>query len=235
MKLGDYISQLMTVFGNMVYTDDNKISPRMLEAEFPKWKQQALLIIYNGSGGIKGVIPPTKSNKFINAKNYVQTKLEFNLNIQEDGAEYVLFDIEPAVQMTSGMNGLSFVGDKLTGKPFSQLTSPNSYGINKDAGLIGVNDVAVYVSGSLLKAYGNTQIKEIYLDYIPLDVTNVKVYNSVTKTYSLFNPETDEYPISEDVWDIMKALAIAEFTPANYRPADYTNDATSTIEKQSNA
>lgn len=235
MKIGDYISQLMTVFGNMVYTDDNKISPRVLEAEFPKWKQQALLIIYNGSGGIKGIIPPSKANKFINALNYVQTKVDFDLNLQDNGAEYVLFQIEPAVQITSDMNGFTFVGDKLTGKPFSQLTSPNSYGIIKDAGLIGPNDVAFFASGNILKTYGNTQLKEVYLDYIPLDVTKVKVLDNTTKTYRLFNEETDEYPISPDVWDIMKSLAIAEFTPANYRPADYTNDATSTIEKQSNA
>lgn len=232
MKLGDYIAQLMTVFGNMVFTDDNKISPRMLEAEFPKWKQDALLIIYNGSGGIRGVLPPIRANKFINSENYVKTQVTYNLNIQQDGAEYVLFEIEPAIQIGGSMNGFVFVGDDLTGKAFTQLTNPNSYSINKDAGLIGVNDVCFNVTGGLMKVYGNTQVKQVSLDYIPTDVMNVNVYDTATKSYRLFNPETDEYPISKDVWNIMKSLAIAEFTPANYRPADYTNDATNTIEKR---
>ena len=235
MKLGDYIAQLMTVFGNMVYTDDNKISPRMLEAEFPKWKQQALLIIYNGSGGIKGVLPPIKGNKFINSQNYVKTQYSYDINIQDDGAEYVQFIVEPAVQIDASMNGFVFVGDKLTGKPFIQLKSPNSYAINKEAGLIGVNDVCFNVTGNLLKIYGNTQVREMFMDYIPTDVMNVNILDFTTRTYRLFNPETDEYPISKDVWDIIKALAIAEFAPANYRPADYTNDATQPIEKQTNA
>lgn len=235
MTIGDYVGQLMTVFGNMVYTDDNKISPRLLEAEFPKWKQQALLIIYNGSGGIRGVLPPIKANRFINSDNYVKTLYEYDINIQDNGAEYVQFLVEPAVQIDGQMNGYVFVGDKLTGKAYTQLKNPNSYSINKEAGLIGVNDVCFNVTGNLLKIYGNTQVREVYMDYIPTDVTNVKILDTSTMTYRLFNPETDTYPISKDVWDIMKSLAIAEFTPANYRPADYTNDASQPIEKANNA
>lgn len=235
MLLGDYISQLMTVFGNMVFTDDNKISPRTLEGEFAKWKQDALLIIYNGSGGIKGVLPPIKANRFINADNYVKGKLTYDPNIQDVGASYVCFEIPSAVQIAADMNGYVFVGDMLTGKAFTQLKNPNSYDINKTAGLISINDVCFDVTGNLMKIYGNTQVREVFLDYIPTDVMQVEVYNPLTKTSALFDPEFDDYPISKDVWGIMKALAIAELAPANYRPADYTADSTSTIEKQSNA
>ena len=86
-----------------------------------------------------------------------------------------------------------------------------------------------------MKVYGNTQVREVSLNYIPVDVMNVSILNPTTNTYALFNPETDNYPVSPDVWDIMKSLAIAELTPANYRPADMTNDSTSPLEKQSNA
>lgn len=233
--IGQRVNHLMTMFGNMVYTDDNKISPRALEASFPKWKQAALLIIYNGSGGIKGVLPPIKANRFINSANYVKSKLTYNPKIQDEGAEYVVFEIKDAVQIEGAMNGFTFVGDKLTGKPFVQLKSPNSYFVNKEAGLIDINSVCFNVSGGLMKIFGNTQVREVFLDYIPTDVTEVDVYDTATKTYRLFDPEFDGYPISEDVWDIMKALAIAELNPSNYRPADYTNNSTPIIEKQANA
>jgi hypothetical protein len=233
--IGQRVSQLMTVLGNMVFTDDNKISPQMLEANFPKWKQDALLIIYNGSGGIKGVLPPIKANRFINSANYVKTRLLYDANIQDEGAEYVIFEVKDAVQIERQMNGFVFVGDKLTGKSFSQLLNPNSYSINKQAGLIDVNTVCFNVTGSQLKVFGNTQVREVFLDYIPTDVTEVTVYDTTTKTWRLFDPEFDPYPISEDVWGIMKSLAISEFTPANYRPADYLNDSIPLLEKQANA
>ncbi len=233
--IGNLTNQLMTVFGNLVYTDDNKISPRMLEANFPKWKQAALLIIYNGSGGIKGVLPPIKANTFINTENYVKSKLTYNANQQDEGAEYVVFTVSPSVQISRQMNGFQFVGDKLTGKPFSQLVSPNSYYINKQAGLIDVNSVCFNVTGNIMKIFGNTQVREVFLDYIPTDVTHVDIYDVNTKIYRPFDPEIDPYPISEDVWDVMKALAISELTPANYRPADYTDNSVPLLEKQANA
>lgn len=235
MKIRDYTSQILTVFGNMVFTDDNKIAPRTIEANFPKWKQQALLIIYNGSGGIKGVLPPSRGNRFINALNYVESQLDYNANIQDEGASYVNFLVEPSVQITATNNGFVFVGDKLTGTPYTQLKSPNDYGVYKDADLISINDVCFNVAGIAMKIYGNTQVRTVHLTYIPVDVMNVVILNYATNTYALFNPETDDYPISPDVWDIMKALAIAELSPANYRPADYTNDATQPIEKQTHA
>lgn len=225
----------MTDLGNLVYTDDNKVSPLMLESRMPKWRQDALLIIYNGSGGIKGVLPPVRSNQFINALNYVQTELVYDLNIQDEGADYVLFTLEPAVQIDGNGNGFRFVGDKLTRKSFSQLIDPNSYSIYKDAKMISINDVLFSVTGKLMKVYGNTNVKKVFMDYLPVDPTKVNIYDVSTKTYRPFNEETDDYPVSPDVWSIMKALAMAELTPPNLRPADYTNDASTPLEKQTNA
>jgi len=234
MLIQDRISQLMTMFGNMVFTDDNKISPRYLESEFPKWKQDALFKTYWGYAGDKMGLPRIAANTFINSENYVKTKLDYEQAIQEPNADYVLFRVEPAVNIGNTVNGFSFVGDKLTGTPFTQLESPNDYGVYRDAKLIGKNDVCFYVSGGLMQVFGNTQVKEVYLNYIPTDVMNVKVYNTTSKSYVLFDPETDDYPISEDVWNLMKRIAVAELTPPNMRPADYTNDGKGALEKQAN-
>lgn len=234
MLVQERISQLLNFFGNMVFNDDNKISPRLLEEEFPKWKQEALFKTYWGYKGDR-FVPPIAANTFVNSSNFVKSKLTYKQSIQEAGADYVLFEVEPSVNLGDSFNGFSFVGDKLTGKPFTQLKSPNDYGVYKEAGLIGINDVCFYVSGGLMQVFGNTQVRSVFLNYIPRDVMNVDVYDAATKAYRLFDPEIDEYPISEDVWAVMKMLAIAELTPANLRPADYTDDNKGTIEKQINS
>lgn len=226
--LTQYIDELMTVFGNMVYNDDNKISERMLEQMFPKWKQEAFFIAFNGN-------KYTAGNTFIHPSNYVKTEITLDQNIQEDGADFKLFLVEPAVSLNSNLNGFRFVGDRISSTSFYQFTDPNSYNWTKEAGLIGINEVAFIVTGGQMKVYGNTQLKKLFMDYIPVDVMNVEIWDIDTKSTRPFNPETDFYPISEDIWKLMKQIAIAELTPANMRPADMTNDNTNPLEKQSNA
>lgn len=234
MLLRQYIIQLETIFGNMVFTESNKIAPTTLEKEFPKWKQRAMYISYYGTKQLP-YLPAMAGNRFINPQNYVKTKWTYDKSIQPQGANYVLFSVEPAVSLGDDKNGFVFVGDDLSGTPFIQLKSPNDYGVYKTAGLIDQSDVCFNVSGNEMKIWGNTQVKTVYADYIPSDVTNVDVYRTALKTYVRFDPEVDEYPISDDVWFIMKAMAVWELTPPNLRPADYRNDGTPLIEKQTNA
>lgn len=226
--LGEYIDELMTVFGNMVYNDDNKISERMLEQMFPKWKQEAFFVVFNGN-------KYTAANSFIHSSNYVKTEISYDKDIQEVGAEYVLFLVEPAVGLNSSLNGFRFVGDRITSTSFYQFPDPNSYNWTREAGLISVNEVAFVVTGNQMRVYGNTQLKKLFMDYIPVDVMNVDVWDIETKETRPFNPESDPYPISEDIWRVMKQIAISELTPANLRPADMTNDNTNPLEKQTNA
>lgn len=226
--IGIYIDELMEDFGSMVYTEDNKISPARLEAEFPKWKQQAIQMVYNGTR-------TSKSNKFINGFNFVKTRSVYSIGNQIIGASFVRFKIEPAIQIDNYYNGFTFVGDELTSKPFMQFASPNSYWIDKESNLITVNDVCFFSSGYDLDIYGNIQVRQVFFNYIPYDVMNVEIYDETTKSYRLFNPETDKYPISGDVWAIMKQLAMAELTPPNLRPADMTLDRSTPLEKQANS
>lgn len=233
MTIEYYIAELMTVLGNLVYSQDNKVSPRFIESMFPEWKQQAIFIAYHGHRGDR-FVRPRMANKFINAQNFVKTRTAYDINIQEEGADYVNFIIEPAVNISSLYNGFAFAGDKLSSLPFTQLTNPNSYYTHKTAGLIDNNKVYFYISSNNIQAYGNTQIREISFNYIPIDVMNVEVWNTTTNTYALFDPEVDDYPVSPDVWSIMTELALNELTPPNMRPADYTNNGTPPLEKQAN-
>lgn len=207
MKLNNIIDNIIRSVDGLVRTDDSKISERALEAKIPQWKQQALLIVYNGS-------KTSKANVFLGAQNYYPVTYNYDPSIQISGADFTLFDIEPPVQLADDMNGCVFVGDRDTGTNFTQLKYPSTYNVGRDAGLISVDEVYYSITGTRAKIWGNTQVKTLFMDYIPVDVMNI----------STFNPETDEYPASQDVLDLIFKLAFAELAGQNAKPADVLNN-----------
>lgn len=220
MLLADRVDLIIKSLSGLVSTDEDKIANRAIEGEFPKWKQKATLIAWNGTKPIAELPSGVAGNKFLNADNYLPSTLTYDASIQDTGAPYVIFEVEPAINLDSITNGFLFCGDKLTGQTFIPLMTPNDYWVNSQAKNIQPDEVYYCVTGKRMQVWPNT-IREIYLNYLPVDPMNVPT----------FNPETDNYPVGEDVWAIMKALAVYELTPPSLRPADLTKDSAPTSER----
>lgn len=213
MKLNEIVDQIIRSIDGLVRTDDSKVSERALEAKIPQWKQDALLIIFNGAKGTRDT-RASRSNVSINPLNYYQVTWTYNASIQVAGASFRLFEIEPPVQLNDTHNGCIFVGDQLTGTEFTQLRYPSTQSVAKNAGLIDVDEVFYNITGTKMKVWGNIQVNTVFMDYIPVDVMNI----------STFNPVTMEYPASQDVLSLIFKLAFSELVPQSVRPADMIND-----------
>lgn len=207
MKIEEIIDQIIRSVDGLITTDDSRISERAVMAKIPTWKQKGLLMIFNGTR-------TSKANKNINSQNYFQARYSYNPTIQIAGANFRLFEIEPPVQLDERNNGCIFVGDELTGKQFTQLKYPSTISVANDGGYISQDEVYYNITGTQLKDWGNTQLADIFMDYIPVDVMNI----------STFNPVTMEYPVSQDVLDLIFALAFAELAPQSAKQPDLLNN-----------
>ena len=220
MKAPQIIIQILSRVEGGIVTDDSKFSERAILDLFPRWLQKVWDIRYNGN-------KTQGANKFIGSANYISVHINYNAAIQVAGADFVLFEIEPPIQLNSNVNGVSFLGDELSGKPFQQFLSLQTYNTAKEAKLIDINDVYFENhKGNILKVWGNIQLKSIYANYIPANVMNCTIYDYVTKTNRLFNPATDDYPMSEDILGTFIDIAAAELFPEAQTPADFVNDST---------
>lgn len=222
MKLSDRVDLIIKSLSGLVSTDDSKISNRAIEGEFPKWKQKATLIAWNGTRPIPELPSGIAGNKFLNADNYLKTDLAYDASIQDTDAPYVKFTVEPGINLDSITNGFLFCGDKLTGQTFIPLRTPNDYWVNLQAGNISSDEVYFCVTGKEMQVWPNS-VRSIHLNYLPVDPMNI----------ATFNPETDNYPVGEDVWAILKSIAVYELTPPSLRPADLTKDSAPTTERLS--
>ena len=213
MKTTEITEQIISRSNGGIDTDDERFAEEAIEALFPKFLQKAWDVRYNGSKS-------QGANNFIAAQNYVPCHLTMNPAIQIKDAEFAIFQIEPPISLNSIVNGIAFLGDELTGKPFTQFRSLQTYNTAKDAGLISINDVYFENSGNILKVWGNIQLKQFFLNYIPANVFNCIIYDYTTKLNRLFNAETDDYPISQDVLGTFLDIAAAELFPQAQTPVD---------------
>lgn len=220
MKTGEIVDQILRRSEGGIRTDDDKFSERAIEALFPKWLQKAWDIRYNGN-------KETARNTFIAPANYVPVHISYNPKIQIVGADFAIFVIEQPISLNGLVNGIGFLGDEKTGKPFTQFKSLQTYNTAKDGGFISINDVYFECSGTIVKIWGNTQLKTFFLNYIPANVFNCTIYNYATQQSALFNPVIDEFPISSDILDTFLDIAARELFPEAATPADYKNDSAS--------
>lgn len=229
LLLKDYIDITISDTFGLVRTDDSKISERRLKAEFPGIRQEAMFIVWNGCRPTPMFPQGIAGNHFLHASNYQPGNLRYKANIQDAGAKYVLFEMEPPVSLSEITNGIGFCGDKLTGQTFTPLKSPNSYFTMASAGMISIDKVYFETTGKYLKAWGNTDIRQVDLNYLAGDPLNVSTWDGTQLV--LFDPETEIYPVGPDVWNIMYKLAIARLRPEAATPADMTNDGAQSQER----
>lgn len=214
MLLINIVDQILSSIGGGVRTDDSKFAEQRIEDKIHVWRQTAIITIYNGARDMAG-------NKFLGPLNYQQFTVSYNGTIQDAGASYVLFEVPAPIQLNRYVNGYLFLGNKLQGLNFTQVKSPDYFSNAKQAGLIDPNKVYYYRTGpTYIKVWGNTNLRSLFVDGI---IANPMLVSD-------FNPETTDYPASQDVLDLIFKLAAVELGPQSQRPADPVNDMRETIE-----
>jgi len=220
MLLRDYIDIIISDVFGLVRTDDSKVAELRLEAEMPKWRQEALFLIWNGSRPT-GLFPTgLASNHFLHPDNYQAETVTLDPTIQVAGADFLLWDCEPAIALSETANGNQFLGDRLTGQTFYPLKSPGSYWTMKQCELISIDKI-YYNHTELMKTWGNLELKSFDRDFLATDPMNV----------TGFDPEINNYPMGPDVWAIIYKMALAQLKPESLTPADTQNDAAPSIER----
>jgi hypothetical protein len=215
MLLSEIIDQIIRKVSFGVDTDDSKFNRRALEAQVPQWRSQAILISYNGSRD-------RAANKFLHSDLYQQESLTYNSQAQTTGADFIIFEGAAPLSLNSRANGCVFVGEHKTGTAFTQLKGPNYYNMAKDAGLLEPGKVYYEITSGTFKVWGNLQLRRMYKNFIAADPMEVID----------FDPETDKYPVSPDIFDILLKLAAQDLMPQQARAADKINDGAETMERR---
>lgn len=220
MLFRNYIDIIIADTFGLVRTDDSKVAELRLEAEMPKWRQEGIFIVWNGSKPTALFPSGIRANNFLHPDNYQSDTLILDPTIQITGSDFLIWECEAAISLSDDANGNQFFGDKLTGQTFFPMKSPGSYYTMKQAGLISIDKV-YYNQTGYMKTWGNLELKSIDRDFLASDPMNV----------TDFDPEIDHYPMGPDVWTIVYKLAISQLKPESLTPSDTVNDAAPSTER----
>lgn len=207
MILRDYINQIISAQGAGIDTTDSRFAELRIEDLLPQWRQSAMSILYNGNR-------QQAKNHQINAENYQPIDIVINRAIQPKTTSYKIFECPNVISLNDEANGFINVCDMDSGRAFIQLRNASDYSNKQDARLIDINEVYFYKGGRYLYVRGNTGVTTLHLDIIASNPVLVPG----------FDPETDNYPMSEDVFSIVKTLAYAELNPQERSLPDFIQD-----------
>ncbi len=117
--------------------------------------------------------------------------------IQDSDKDYLLFDIPKPIAVNQHTDGIVYAGKADDSVAFTKLRNRSDVANMKKRGFLrDGKDIAVIYEIPYLLVFGNKMLKEIYFQGVlanPLNKPN-------------FNPETDEYPVSDAILDLMTDL-----------------------------
>ena len=161
-----------------------------VEAMIPTLRQDAIILKYNGS-------QQYAASKKIDAA-CVQS---LNINIveadQNKAADHLVFACPRFVNISPKVGGDIYVGQKDILQSFRRVSSSQEVSMLQTRGYLNNGKVIMYHPvNDELYVYGNKMLKSVYVQGIfenPLDVPS-------------FNPETDVYPMSEEIFSVVMDL-----------------------------
>jgi len=217
MKILGIAEEVQRAFGGGKSPADNRFND--LDYVFQKideYSAKAISLSYTGSKALG-------ANANINSKTWLEFPLTLDPGLQEEGACYVAFRCPEMVMINTDRTGFSFVGDKLTMKAFSEIQDPSTF-----AALATVFDeldgIYFCMSKGIMKVLGGRDITQVWVIGRPINPM------SLSTTY--YNPETDEYPLPDDLIPLMISLLKAgEFQQEAATPVDNKVDANPNLTK----
>lgn len=190
-----------------------------IESMIPKWRQRAILIVYNGSREFA-------ANRYISPEwlqNFTLTipaaqRLDTNTNI------YITVSCPPLLRLNTSQDGLIFFGDEEGMVNFRRIKSTSYAADLVRRGDLNQNVIGYVKTGSDIYVFGNKQLETVDLNVVladPLDDPD-------------FNIDTDDYPVSEDVIELMERLATTELMPELGASEDLIKDGSDTKDRRPN-
>lgn len=183
-----------------------------VEALIPMLRQDAIILKYNGS-------QQYGASKKVDA-GCVQT---LNINIvtadQNADLDYLVFDCPRFVNISPKVGGDVYVGAKNLTQGFKKVSTRQEVDMLKQRGYLNNGKVIMYQPiDNKLYVYGNKMLKSLSVQGIfedPLDI-------------STFNPETDIYPMSEEIFSVVMDLFKAKVALTINQAQDNVDNGVST-------
>lgn len=190
-----------------ILTDENKLDPDFIEDAVHRARASAIFIYW-------------QRTKRINALWTQQFIAQFDEDIQENNC-LVKFEVPPVVSLDNKMDGFLYIGTVDKDCAFrkvesrAQLANANLHRITKVSNRI---NKALYSDG-FMEIHGNTMLKELKVDGIFINPTDIPT----------FNKEFDEYPVSLDLVNQMETIIANIETPQiEKEPIDVISDSADT-------
>jgi hypothetical protein len=190
-----------------------------IESMVPKWRQRAILLAYNGSREYA-------ANMYI-APEWVQIftvdipaaqRLPSNTNV------FLAVTVPPLLRLKTQMDGLIFFGDEEGMVNFRRIKSTAYAADLQRRGDLSENAIGYVKVDNSIYIFGNKQLESATANAVladPMDCPD-------------FNIDEDDYPVSEDVIEIMERVAMQELFPEFNQPEDQIRDGVSTQDRRVN-
>lgn len=177
MTLAELRSQVVRLPGSGILTDETRFDFPDIDAEIHFGRAAVIRAFYSKTKRISG--------------EWIQTYIgTYDKNIQES-ADYVIFDVPRGIPLDVMRDGYLYIGDIAGDIAYRRVNNLAEFATYNQHRITKVNNSrpkVLYQEGRM-KIYGNAMIKELRIDGIIANPTEVPTYNQ----------DVDNYPISEDL------------------------------------
>jgi hypothetical protein len=192
---------------------DNKYEPEYVEGLIPALRSEAMLISYYGNRS-------RAASRRIDYAWYQEMTIEVN-KVDNNTKDYITFTAPKTVSLGRLVDGFVYVGQVDSSVEFSRMLNRSDIAMTKARGMLNGESIAYIWQAPNLEVYGNNALEEINVRGVfadPMEVTG-------------FNPEVNDYPITEDLLLIMTDLFKANQNINIQKPSDQVLDGAQTQEK----
>lgn len=216
-KLAEITEKIIRDVGGTKDNTDGKIDYLWIEANVPRWRQEAIEQVIAGSK-VRG------GNDFIPSQLYQRFTVTIDKSIQNTAYSYSIATIPAAVRIKQWFDGSLFLGDKKTMRGFSQIASPSYASDLVKRGDLNKNNIGYLETGPEIKLFGDKDLVDFYVERVCANPASVPD----------FDIDIHEYPVDELTELVLCQIARAELVPTTSKPADTVNDAVETLERRPN-
>jgi len=195
---------------------DGKYEPRYIESIIPHLRERAIKMEYNGSRIMT-------ANRRV---DYAWLNKAFTVPkdaaIQDPEFDFIVFAMPKPSSINKIVDGFIYVGQKNNAVSFKKMTSREDIANAIERGFLrNGRDIAYIWQAPYLEVYGDKSLKEV----------NVRMICADPLQAPGFNPEVDEYPVTESVIANMVELFKQEMSVDIQKPADTIVDSADTLSR----
>lgn len=204
-EVAEHIISSVNSFNDTV---GSRINPRQVESMIPNLRQQSIISKYNGSRTLG-------ASKRIEGDWIQKFDLIVDPTIQDSALEYLIVECPKFIAVNENVSGMVYLGRKDKTQSFKVAQTRDEINTLKARGFInnGKNIVVLY-SETSLEIYGDPALKSLYVEGI-LQFPSEKPG---------FNEESEAYPVSSSILDIMISLFKQNMSVAINQPSDTVAD-----------